>query len=242
MPRRSELFAGIAGLFLIFFSVMTWRQTQYWKDSFTLFTHAIAVTSDNFIAENNLGEAFMQHGRPDDAYPHFLRATQAKPHFGLGHYNLGLVLMKQTREAEALQEFQTAVRYGQDNSEIASAYHNIGIVMLGHQQYDDAIRALSEALRLVPTKQSSLLARGMAEFESNRFAAAEQDLIAGANLAPDPAACYWIGRTREAEGKISGAIEAYQQTLALQPDMTEAKERLNALRSGKPMPFIQPTN
>ncbi len=231
--------AGVAAIFLLFCAVFTWKQTTYWKNSYTLFEHALEITSNNFIAENNMGENYMQQGRPDLAYPHFLRATQYKPHFGLGHYNLGIVLVGQQERAEALQEFQLAIRYGQDRSEIAAAYHNTGIVLLENRQYDDAIGAFSEALRLVPTKQSSLLARGMAEFESNRLAQAEQDFIAGSNLSPSAAAAFWVGRAREAQRKITGAMEAYQRALVLQPDMAEAKQRLEALRSGPVMPFVK---
>ena len=240
LPHRSELLAGAAAIFLLFFGALTWRQTAYWKNSFTLFNHTLAITSANFIAENNLGEAYMQIGQPDAAYEHFLRTTQAKPRFGLGHYNLGIVLIGQKRRAEARQEFEAAIRYGQDNSEIASAYHNLGIVLLDDNQLNDSVQMFTEALRLVPTKQSSLLARGMAEFQLNNFAAAESDFIAGANLGPNPGACYWVGRAREARGNTTGAIEAYRKTLSLQPDMAEAKQHLDALLAGRIAPFAKP--
>jgi hypothetical protein len=54
-PNRTEVLAGCAALVLLFFGAVTWQQTAYWKDSFTLFTHALQVTPVNFIAENNLG-------------------------------------------------------------------------------------------------------------------------------------------------------------------------------------------
>jgi tetratricopeptide (TPR) repeat protein len=100
----------------------------------------------------------------------------------------------------------------------------------------------SQALQLAPGKQSSLLARGMAEFRLNNFGAAEADFIAGANISPDPAACYWAGRSREAQGNTSGAIEAYRRTLAQQPDMPEARQHLDALLSGHITPFAKAEN
>lgn len=240
--RRSEVFAGSVAMFLIFFGALTWRQTGYWKDNFALFNHAIKLTGSNFIAENNLGEAYMQIGRPDLAYEHFLSTTQIKPGFGLGHYNLGIVLVERKEYPAALEEFQTAVRFGQDNAEIASAYHNIGIVMLDNNQQADAVRAFTQALELVPTKQTSLLARGLAQFQLNNFAAAEADFVAGANLAPNAGAAFWVGRAREARGNPVGAADAYRQALQLQPDMTEAKERLQALTSGQVAPFVKLQN
>jgi len=240
--HRSEILAGAAAIFLLFFGALTWRQTTYWKDNFTLFNHAVETTSANFIAENNLGEAYMQIGQPDAAYEHFLRTTRIKPRFGLGHYNLGITLLGQKRRAEARQEFELAIRYGQDDSEIASAYHNLGIALLDDNQPVDAIKLFTEALKLVPNKQSSFLARGAAEFRLNNFTAAEADFVAGANLSPNPAAAYWIGRAREAQSNARGAIEAYRVTLSMQPDMTEAKQRLDALLAGHIVPFAKPEN
>jgi protein O-mannosyl-transferase len=231
--------AGLcAVLVLIFFSVLTSRQTTYWKDSFALFQHALAVTPNNFIAETNLGEAFMQIGRPDLAYDHFLRATQEKPRFGVAQYNLGTVLAGQGRRKEAREAFQMAIRYGQEGPDVAQAYHNLGIVMLEENELSEARAMFSEALRLVPTKQSSYLARGIASFRLNDYRAAESDLLAATSLSPDPSAYFWIGRCREKVGDLAGATEAYRKALALRPEMKDAKDRLDALVSGRPLPFL----
>jgi len=242
LPHRTEILAGSAALVLIFFAALKWRQTSYWKDSFTLFEHALKVSPQNFLAENNLGEAYMQIGRRDIAYDHFLRSTQEKPKFGLAHYNLGVVMASQDRYEEARKEFQDAIDYGQDDEELAAAHHNLGVVMLDKRELAGSIKMFSEALRLSPHKQSSYLARGMAEFRLGNYAAAEADFIAGANLAPDPPACFWVGRAREAQGNTAGAIEAYRKTLALQPDKAEAKQRLDALLSGRIIPFDKSEN
>ena len=239
LHTNRESLSAIAALALLGFSVLTWRQCSYWKDSFTLFQHALEVTRNNFIAETNLGEAYMQVGRPDLAYDHLLRATQEKPHFGVGQYNLGIVLLGQGRRKEAVEAFQMAIRYGQEAPEVARAYHNLGIVLLDDNQLGDARTMFSEALRLVPTKQSSYVARAMTSFRMNDYRAAESDFLAGVSLSPDPAALFWLGRTREKLGDLAGAADSYRKALALQPNMNDAKERLDALASGHPLPFLQ---
>src|SRR6185437_1202093 len=42
----------------------TSRQLNYWRDSIALYSHAIAVTKDNYVACNNLGAAFEKQGEP----------------------------------------------------------------------------------------------------------------------------------------------------------------------------------
>jgi Flp pilus assembly protein TadD len=237
--RRTEVLGLVSALALIFFSVLSWRQTTYWRDSFSLFEHALEVTPANFIAENNLGQAYVEVGRPDLAYAHFLRSTQEKPHFGLAHYNLGVVLAGQNRNDDARKEFLMAIQYGQETMDVAHAYHNLGVALLAEQQWNDARAAFSEAIRLMPNKPSSYLARGFTEFHLADYGAAESDFATGASFAPDANAYYWLGRSREKRGDLSGATEAYRRALALAPGLDKAKDRLNAIVSGRPLPFLQ---
>jgi tetratricopeptide (TPR) repeat protein len=237
--RRGEVLGLVSALALILLAALAWRQTGYWKDSFSLFQHALEVTPANFIAENNLGQAYVEMGRPDLAYDHFVRATEEKPHFGLAHYNLGVVLAGQNRNDEARKEFQMAIQYGQERPEVAQAYHNLGVVLLADRQWSEARALFSEAIRLTPEKRSSYLARGLTEFRLADYRAAESDFAAGASLSPDPNALFWLGRAQEKLGDLAGATDAYRKALSLQPGMPKAKERLDAIVSGRPLPFLQ---
>jgi TolA-binding protein len=73
------------------------------------------------------------------------------------------------------------------------------------------------------------------------YAAAEVDFATGASLGPDGAALYWLGRSREARGNISGAIEAYRKALVLNPELADAKQHLDAATSGR-MSFLPGAN
>ena len=49
----------------------TWAQVAYWRNSETLFRHAPAVTSGNYLAEHNLGNHLMDvPGRLPEAIAH----------------------------------------------------------------------------------------------------------------------------------------------------------------------------
>ena len=236
LPRishRSEILAGVAAIFLLFFAGLTWRQTGYWKDSFTVFGHALQVTSNNYMAENNLGSAYADAGDSGTAYQHYLRATQERPHYGLAHYNLGNMLRQQHRLDEARAEFLVAIQYAQEPSQLALAFHNLGVVLIEENKLADAKTAFSEALRVQPDKQNSVIARGLAEFRMRDYSTAEADFLHGASLSPDAPANYWLGRSREAQGNINGAAVAYRQALALQSDLPEAREHLQAVQSGR---------
>lgn len=231
--QRPQLLASVAGVSLLFFAALTWRQTSYWKDSFSLFGHALKVVPTNYMAENNLGSAYVETGDIDTAYEHFLRATQERPKYGLAHYNLGNMLRRKNRLPEAVGELQLAIQYAQDPAQLANAFHNLGVVWIEQNRLAEARAAFTEALSAQPQKQNSYVARGLAEFRLGDYADAEADFAKGASLTPDGAAVYWLGRSREARGNINGAIEAYRSALVLQPELQEAKEHLDAATSGR---------
>src|SRR6476661_233484 len=63
-------------------------QTSYWRDSETLFTHALAVTRNNDVAMNNLGIIFLEKGQLDDAISNLQAAIDVRPENGPAHDNL----------------------------------------------------------------------------------------------------------------------------------------------------------
>jgi tetratricopeptide (TPR) repeat protein len=91
----------------------------------------------------------------------------------------------------------------------------------------------------MPNKQSSYLARGFTEFHLADYRAAESDFVTAASVAPDATALFWLGRSREKLGDLSGAADAYRRALSLEPGLAKAKERLDAIASGRPLPFLQ---
>ena len=84
---------------LIFFAR---AQTSYWQNSEMLWSHALACTTDNVMAEENLGEAVYKQGRTDEAIAHFQRALQIEPNLASAHSSLGAALLKTGRSNEAL--------------------------------------------------------------------------------------------------------------------------------------------
>jgi tetratricopeptide (TPR) repeat protein len=69
----THVLAVIAAIVVVCCSLVTVRQLRYWKDSETLFTHTLAVTSDNPFAEYLLGQT-LQTTKPDSAMLHLQRA------------------------------------------------------------------------------------------------------------------------------------------------------------------------
>jgi len=69
----STALAAIAAIAVAAYAFVAAQQIGYWKDSETLFTHALDVTRDNSVAEYLLGQT-LQATKPDEAMPHLQRA------------------------------------------------------------------------------------------------------------------------------------------------------------------------
>ncbi len=232
--KLSGFAAGaVASALLIIYASMAFLQINYWHSSVTVFSHALAVTSRNGIAEDNLGTALMEMGRPDLAMPHFEAAAEFIPQLSTAHYNLGVLEQQQNHTDAARHEYELALQYSADSTEAAQTHSNLGFLLLEQNDLKVAIEQFSAALQVNPDKQNSLLGRGIAEYRLSMLDAAVTDLSRAAQIAPLAQADYWLGRALEDKGQREASINAYAAALQLSPSMSEARQHLDGLR-GKP--------
>ena len=123
----------------------TWRQVGYWHDSTRLFTHALEVTSANWLAHNNLGDALAREGKLEEATRHFAESVRLEPSNPDAHYNLGVALHRQGRPAEATPHYREALRLAPD---YPNAHNNLGVALLDGGEVEQAIDELQQAFLL----------------------------------------------------------------------------------------------
>jgi tetratricopeptide (TPR) repeat protein len=125
----------------------TCMQAQYWKDSETLYRHALAVTEQNGAMENNLGKLLFEKGRADEALPHLFRAVAFAPDYPNPHFNLGNALLARGKVSGALSQFEAQVAL-QPNDPLAQ--YNFGRVLVDQGLAGDAMPHLEKAVQLRP--------------------------------------------------------------------------------------------
>jgi Tfp pilus assembly protein PilF len=207
------------------------RQIGYWKDSETLFTHALQVTTHNGIAENNMGAALMEKGDVAEAFPHFQAAVQYAPDLGSAHYNLGVVLHRRNELPDAAAQYRLAIADAGDAAEAAQAHNNLGVLYLGLNNFTIAKAELDKAIALNPGEVNSYIARGTIEFQGGKMDDAVADFTQACTRAPSPAAFYWLGRAEAAKGDFPRAKQAFQAALQLAPGLKEAQAQLDSLKT-----------
>ena len=145
--RRRTLLGATALLIIGALSWSAWIQTSYWRNSETLFTHAIAVTKHNDVAENNLGIIFLQNGQLDDAISRLQAAIDLRPENGPAHNNLAKALLQKGRVAEAMVHYRKFLEIEPENVE---ARNILGTALIQQGQIREAIEQWQDALAIEP--------------------------------------------------------------------------------------------
>jgi tetratricopeptide (TPR) repeat protein len=153
---RSRFAVATAVVIIVALAWAAFIQTSYWRNSETLWTHALAVTSDNDVAHNNLGYLCVDRGELDKAISHFetaLRIRSGKPdtHYDVGsafvQMNLADALARKGQSDEAMVHYEEAIKL-QPN--YADAYYNRGNVLFAKGRIDEAVADWEKTLQIQP--------------------------------------------------------------------------------------------
>jgi protein O-mannosyl-transferase len=146
--RFQRMALGAAALVVV--GVLSWRgwlQTSYWRDSETLFTHALAVTTNNDVALNNLGIIFLDKGQLDDAISKLQAAIDLRPENAPAHDNLAKALLRKGQVTEAMVHYRKFLEIEPGNVE---ARNTLGTALIQQGKVREAIDQWQEALAIQP--------------------------------------------------------------------------------------------
>jgi len=144
--RRAWLW-GVAAMVLCLLLVTAYQQTSYWRNSETLWTHALECTQNNADARYNFGHVLQQQGRTDEAIVQYREALRLNPAYTDVFCNLGLALYQLGQTGEAIARFREALQL---NPASTDAHCNLGLALFQQGQTEDAIAQYREALRVCP--------------------------------------------------------------------------------------------
>ena len=139
---------AVSAVVLLALGLVAYRQLGYWRDNVSLWTHALAVTKGNFLAENNLGKALLAEGRAEEGVAHFFNAVAIYPDDPVGNMNIGVYEQKRGNFPAAIEHYRKTAAVTRDPELKAAAYANLAAV---YQQLGDlaaAQQSKDEAARL----------------------------------------------------------------------------------------------
>lgn len=230
-PAAKPAIAALGVLTCAGWSYLTWLNLGNWRDSVSLFQHAIQVTPNNYLAYNNLGVALRQRGQTAEAMTDFQEAIKIRPHYAEAQNNLGEALLVEGRVDEASPYIQAALRGEPDSPE---AHVNWATVLNARGQHNEAAAEYRAALQLQPDNAQAHCGLGVALLNLDRYPEALTQLVEAIDLKPDYAdAHYNLGILYGALKRTDEAIGEFSATIRLQPDNPEAHFNLGTAFSAE---------
>jgi len=135
------------------------RQIYLWRDTITLFRHAIEVTKDNYVAENVLGKAYERAGNDEAALTCYAMSVNTEPRFPQSQFNLAMSLMTFHRTAEALEHLQAAAELDPRDADVQ---YDLGIYFTQHNSWTNALNCFSNSVSVRPDYAPAQLCMGTA--------------------------------------------------------------------------------
>jgi len=192
--RSRSQFAVAAAVVITIIAALAWGafvQTSNWRNSETLWSHALAVTHNNDVAHNNLGYLCGDRGELDKAISHFetaarIRSGKRDAHYDLGsafvQMNLADDLARKGRSDEAMVHYEEAIKLQPD---YADAYYNRGNVLFAQGRTDEAIVDWEKTLQIQPNDADAYTGLGNALLRKGSLREAIANYEKALALAPE---------------------------------------------------------
>ena len=231
-PRLRPWVVGGGALAALGLGVAAWAQVGVWRDSLSLFGHAVAVTRHNPFAEHGLGRALRAAGRTGEARSHLSTAIQLAPGWATPRVELAQLLVEQGELEAALPLYRSALELDPD---LLRARISFGRTLLEADRHLEARHHLELALERagpgsgLPERFRLSLHVSLARLYARQGLDAEAREQLEEALRVDPragAARLLLADQHRRRGNPAGVVEVFEEWTILEPDSPTAHAEL----------------
>ena len=120
--------AAASAVVLVALTAVTYRQIGFWKDDWTLWSHAAEVIPNDDAAITNLGLVLMRDGKKAEAMQYFHKALAINPNEGICNMFVGYQDQSEGRPQQAIERYQVALEeYNIDDKTRAQIWRNMAV-------------------------------------------------------------------------------------------------------------------
>jgi tetratricopeptide (TPR) repeat protein len=208
-------------------SILTVTQVGVWRDSETLWKHALRVTPNSAIAAYNLGKVYEVSGKPQDSVDLYRRAVSINPTYADAHYNLARLLAKHGMVDEAISHYREAIKFRPNDAE---THNNLGQLLAMNGDVAAALSEYRQVLALDPQFAKTYFNLGRSFVLSGSPEKAIDNFQQALKLEPGVAEVHVALADAYAQlGSIDEAIVQLDAAVKLRPEMAEAQVALARL-------------
>ena len=153
-PQRPRVWRFAGAALVLVLAGLSFHQTRIWKDAITLFTHAVDVDENGFLAQSNLAWALYGESRIPEAYEHFRAANKILPIDAGPLVGVMLCLTKTSdhpasiRIASDALRHEEFLRYNQSSVHLPKLYFTLGYNHAQLGQWPQAYEAFCRSKEL----------------------------------------------------------------------------------------------
>ena len=222
-----------AVLCVLALGAVTRRQIGYWHDTESIWRRTLAVTSENYVAEVNLGELLMSEGRNDEAASHFHGALAIRPEGLTANLNLGAYEDRRGNLAAALERYQVVASHAGDAGMRATGYGSLGFVYRQMGQPAKAKECFETALQADGTRSRALIGLGLLAQDSGDFTEAIREYSLALSRQSSDVTNLLLAHALAKQGHADEAKAIYERLSRQSSDLPEAQEEVRFLLGGK---------
>jgi len=174
---------------LVLLTAVTVNQLRYWHDTRMLFEHALDVTTDNALANIQLGYLDARMGDVAGARRYYEEAIRIEPTYFVAEFDLANLLLNNHQPQLAVAHYQKAFQNRAEVTPlgIAKLENNWGIALLELQKPGEAFEHFREAEQSDPDLPDAHFNLGQLFLRAARWNAAEEEFQRTLQLAPNHA-------------------------------------------------------
>lgn len=119
--KRKMILWPAAIVILTIMTLLTWQQCGFWKNSISIWSHALTATDNNYLAYSRLGNAYGHMQQYQKSIYYFNKVLNIVPEYDIAYNGKGVSYNAMGMHQRALDEFNKAINL---NPKYAHAYNN----------------------------------------------------------------------------------------------------------------------
>jgi len=230
--KRSVTFnrlAAASALLLTALAFVSHRQIDYWSGNLALWSHAAAVTTGNFVAEDGIGNSLLEQGELERSMPHFQAAAAIRPSDPISNSNLAFYKMQHRDLSGALAMYKTVIENTSDERSRANAFINMGNIDNELGNLNGARENFQAAVNLRPRNARGWIGLGVVTQKSGDYNAAVQAYAHAVAVQPTDLTYLLLAGALKQSGQAEAAAAAMQTAKHLSQNFAQTQEFVDKL-------------